>query len=607
MAFNPTLLEASADTNAADATVISTGSVSPDDSQKHFLAVLVSGTAQTPSVAGCGLTWAEEHSLDYADAASPSRRLMLFEGTGTVSGTPDTVDMTFGSAPSGVAWILFDSDGLDDTTPLVEFVDDLSDVGVNTLTTGDLTDFTDTPTDGTLVVFGKNQNNVNTLEGGWTQLGHAGFDTPASSMTVLWRSDPDLQNVMSWTGTAKCGAFIVRMGGATAGGTATQSSTYLAEINRLLSRGGRIAARLLARRRAGVDITDDLAALRAVYSDLYPKHDELLVESLDIDDPITRLGSDRDTLLLNAGDPGVDPPTPVALLKGLMARAVESGNAAVEHYNPEITWAELQPLKGGAIDTDVIGDLITAGDSFRVRLFNGYGIPQWVKDEVGTVTTYYAQTPDTRAPEDVARYWDPLVATYYDDLMQKLAAEYDGVIPLIFEAMCMTVYAEPCLKQFNYAPNRTAYLAAGYTSAADLEAFNNALDIMAAHWHETRVGVAYNGYQLLTSTGGTTTSNAQTKTLMQRHRSLFGERAVLQNNSIRESYLANPSATFTDMAELGPPISFQTATLARVGDLGAVLDWCIDEMGAHAVEWPGQGNLTQAELNDFNTRLRANP
>ncbi len=610
MAFTPILLDNGADTNASELTDLSTAAVSPTEGLKHYLALLVSdGNAvvpTTPSVVGCGLTWAEVEALDYADAGGTvTKRIVLMEGTGTVSGTPDTLDMTWVDAPNGLVWCAFDADGLDDTTPIVEAVTDVSDVGVTSLTIGDLADFS-TSGDGTLVLFGKSQNNVVTLEGGWTLLSHDGFDTVASSFTVAYRTDPDLQNVMTWTGTAKCGGIILRMGTPTGTPSPSQSSTYLAELGRLQARAGRILGRLSAQRRDGTDISTSLAALRAILADLDDKHAELLVQSLDIDDPITALGLDRDTLLAAIGDPGDPAPTPMALLKGLMSREAESSNSAVEHYNPNITWADLQPLQGGPIDTSVIGDLVTAGDSFRARIFIGPDAPTWLKDIVGTVPTFTAQDESIPA-KDVLRYWDPLALPYYEDFMTKLAAEYDGVIPLIFEAFCMSVYAEPCLKQVNNATNRTEWLAAGYTNALDLAAFHGALDIMASVWHETRVGIAYNGYQLLSSSGALTTSMAQTQSLMERHRELFGERAVLQNNSIRDSYISNPPAIYAVMQELGAPISFQTATAGRVGDLPAVLQWAVD-MGAHAVELPVfSGIITQTELDTYDALLRANP
>lgn len=612
MAFTPTLLDSGSDTNASALTALSTAAVSPVEGREHFLALLVSdGNAvepTTPAVVGCGLTWAEEEAFDFADVTGTStKRLVLMRGTGTVSGTPDTLDMTWGDAPNGVAWAVFDGEGLDGTTPIVQAVTDASDVGVATLTVGNLTDFSDTPSDGTMLLFAKLQNDIVTLEGGWNLLAHEGFDTPAASFTVAYRADPDLQSVLNWTGNAKCGGIIIRMGSVADAPSQTQQTAALAEINRLLSRAGRIAVRLGARRREGTDISTDLAALRAILSDLYAKHDEILVESLDIDDLITQLGTDRDTLLSGIGDPGDPPPTPVALLKGLMTRENESSNVEIEHYNPNITWASLQPTRLGPIDEDVIGDLIAAGDSFRARIFVGPDAPSWLKSEVGTVSTYTAQDLSI-PPQNVVRYWEPAVLTYYEDFMTKLAALYDGVIPLIFEAMCMAVYAEPCLKQFNNATNRSVWAAAGYTNAKDLTAFNAALDIMASVWHQTRVGIAYNGYQLLSSSGGVSTSLAQTRALMERHRQLFGERAVIQNNSIRSSYIANPGALYDHMLEMGPPLSFQTARPSAVGDLPATVQWAVD-MGAHAVELPNSftGLITQTELEDLNALLRANP
>lgn len=615
MTIVATLLEAASDTNAGELTDVVTGSVSPNDAKEHFMALVIGrSTAQameTPAVTGAGLTWVDIHEIDFHTAADPTRRLILYRGTGTP--TPGALTISTTNSFQVYLWSIFDLEGVDETNPDVEIATDIAEAGASSLTIGDLTDFSDTPTDGTLLVFSRTGTGSMSIESGWTQLSSDTESTPGLALLTGYRADPDVQAIVTIGGTAALAGFVVRLNGTGSvsggGGTATQNATYMRESERLIARAGRIAGRLQVRRRSGIDIASDLTSLRAIVADILAKRDDFMSDATDIQAELTQLGLDRDALLAVGGDPGTPAPTPVALLKGLMTRENASGlSASVEHWNPNIGWDDLQPTEGGAIDTSVIDDVIADGASFRARIFNGHRAPQWLKDIVGTVSIVPAQTP-TDPAKNVMRYWDPVVLDYYDDFMQKLAAIYDGVFPLIFEALCMVIYAEPCLKQASNTSNRTNLVAAGYTNAADLAAFNGALDIMASHWHETRVGVAYNGYQLINSAGtGISTSFAQTKALMQRQRQLFGERAVIQNNSIRSSYISNPSQLYDDIVELGPPTSFQTATSGRIGDAAATLQWALD-MGAHAVELPSgySSLLTAQELADFDALLRANP
>ena len=61
------------------------------------------------------------------------------------------------------------------------------------------------------------------------------------------------------------------------------------------------------------------------------------------------------------------------------------------------------------------------------------------------------------------------------------------------------------------------------------------------------------------------------------------------------------------MKSYGPPIAFQTATAARIGNLMATLDWAVGE-GADAVELPeGFQQYPPDVFRDVDAKLRANP
>jgi hypothetical protein len=175
----------------------------------------------------------------------------------------------------------------------------------------------------------------------------------------------------------------------------------------------------------------------------------------------------------------------------------------------------------------------------------------------------------------------------------------------------MVVYAEPCLKQTSYAPNRTTMLAAGYNLTDDLRTFYDGLDSLTA-FTQTRVGVAYNDYQYIDSNGQHAQDRAIRDQIMDYHRQKFGERAVLQNNSLRFSLFG--SELYTKIQSMGPPFSFQTGTMGQLahgttsGHDGLIeaLDFAVN-LGAHAVEVPNNENLTSQEKIDYDALLRLNP
>jgi hypothetical protein len=59
------------------------------------------------------------------------------------------------------------------------------------------------------------------------------------------------------------------------------------------------------------------------------------------------------------------------------------------------------------------------------------------------------------------------------------------------------------------------------------------------------------------------------------------------------------------LAAVGPPLEFQTATMARVGDLPRAIEACID-LDASAIELPANDDLTDEQLATYDAQLRAN-
>ncbi|MDQ6721051.1 MAG: hypothetical protein M3003_09700, partial [Candidatus Dormibacteraeota bacterium] len=86
----------------------------------------------------------------------------------------------------------------------------------------------------------------------------------------------------------------------------------------------------------------------------------------------------------------------------------------------------------------------------------------------------------------------------------------------------------------------------------------------------------------------------------------LGARCVLANNSLRTPLQIQYQAMYDNMKSLGPPIAFQTATRAKVGDLGATILTAIS-LGAASVELPaGFQSVPVATLSGYDSQLVAN-
>jgi hypothetical protein len=91
-------------------------------------------------------------------------------------------------------------------------------------------------------------------------------------------------------------------------------------------------------------------------------------------------------------------------------------------------------------------------------------------------------------------------------------------------------------------------------------------------------------------------------------RSELGSQCVLENNSIRTPPLAGAySNMYLTMEALGAPITFQTATEDKIGNLQTTLSWAAG-LGADAVELPQQYvDQPPGSLQAAASQLQANP
>jgi hypothetical protein len=286
-----------------------------------------------------------------------------------------------------------------------------------------------------------------------------------------------------------------------------------------------------------------------------------------------------------------------------------SGGVAVS-----VSWSDLQPSSHGPIAANNpldqaiasirainLADHVNLG--VRARILAGINAPDWVK-AIGGPSVAVAGT-QTAQQGTIGRFWTDQFGAAYSELQQKLAAKYDNVPELreVTASRCTTIFAEPLLRQASDQATVSGLLGAGYSDAADDRCQHEMID---AHqvWKHTRTGVAFNPYQ---HPAGDPSDTASTVRYMQYCRQVLGARCVLENNSIRWPPLPTYETMYQAMTQMGPPISFQTAGPARIGNLPMTLQWAVKQ-GADAVELsPGMLSGAMGVLSQVASALRASP
>ena len=299
-------------------------------------------------------------------------------------------------------------------------------------------------------------------------------------------------------------------------------------------------------------------------------------------------------------------PVPSAGLKSMIHGLVDRDGpppsgylGAVTNFVVDAPWSELQPTAGGPLAAgNVIDQAITAADSLnaaagdgkveiKIRLMAGVDAPAWAQQLGGGPVSLV--NPEDGTTGTVGRFWTNAFGQAYDQLWSELAAAYDNV-PVIHEitvARCMTFTDEPFLRDISDPANAQSLLAAGFSLTADEQCEQQEIQV-GSDWHHTRIGVAFNPYQAVQTDGTATTDEAFTASMMEYCRAQLGPQCVLENNSIRTPPLSGAYAEmYASMEELGPPITFQTATEEKIGNLQSTLEWAAT-LGADAVELPAQ-------------------
>ena len=282
-----------------------------------------------------------------------------------------------------------------------------------------------------------------------------------------------------------------------------------------------------------------------------------------------------------------------------------------------VPWAELEPQPGQLAPDNELDRAIAAARGWnqahpahplflKLRVVAGIESPAWVKARFGPPLA--VTSPQNGKAGTVPRFWTPELMAAYAGLHARLAAKYDAVPELreVVTAGCTSVYAEPLIRQGSDRAWISGLLAAGYIDKLD-EACQVAQIDAARAWKTTRVSLSFNPYQRVGADGKVTPDLAFTLKLMDECRARLGAGCVLANNSLRVAEQGKDyPAMYARMKALGAPLMFQTATLAKVGDLKGTLQKAVD-LGAAAVELPaGYARTAPADLAPFDTALRKN-
>jgi hypothetical protein len=307
-------------------------------------------------------------------------------------------------------------------------------------------------------------------------------------------------------------------------------------------------------------------------------------------------------------------------LQGVPPQSLRLGLAGYVVQGPgdygAVSWSELQANPGGPITSNNPIDRAIADvrawnatnpqhlEVLKVRISAGIHSPAWVKSVGGACVT--VKDPNFGVGGCTPRFWTAQFAAAFYQFEAELAARYDRVpeISEVIIARNMTIYNEPLLRQIADPGSVAGLLAAGYTTAADEQNQRTDLATMGRFWKHTRTGFTMNPYQTVNPLGQ---NEAFTEQLIAYGRQVLGPQLVLENDSLRSSFLTGTGMyahMYAYMGSLRGPIGFQTAVLRKVGSLNATLDGA-RRLGASNVELPPgfQAVLSPAQLLAYGAAL----
>ena len=263
----------------------------------------------------------------------------------------------------------------------------------------------------------------------------------------------------------------------------------------------------------------------------------------------------------------------------------------------DVSWAELQPTAGGPITANNAIDQAIADvhawnlanpthlEGLKLRVEAGIHSPAWALN-LGCAC-FTVTDPTSGTSGCCPRFWTAQFSAAYYQFEAELAAKYDAVpeIRELVMAKNTTVYNESLIRQIQSASTVAALGAAGYTTTVDEQQQISDLASLGTYWKHTEVAFAFNPYQ---TASPSTQDEAFTQQLITSGRSALGNQLVIENNSLRQTYLTGNGdyqTMYAFMTSTGGPIGFQTATLGKVGSIEAVVIGA-KSMGAASVELP---------------------
>jgi hypothetical protein len=289
----------------------------------------------------------------------------------------------------------------------------------------------------------------------------------------------------------------------------------------------------------------------------------------------------------------------------------------IKGYVVEVSWASLQPTKGGPIvHPNAIDNAVkyaqANGLALKLRVAAGLEAPNWAKTLDGSPVTFkYTAATKGKAgvvAGTVGRFWLPKFGAAYQDLQTKLAAAYDNV-PQIRETditRCATIFEETYLRNTKLPENATALVRAGFTRAQDDVCHTQQIQ---AHlvWKHTRSDLSFNTYQAISPDGSVKGDLAYTLAQMKYCRAVLGARCVLSNHSLSSGRIGDKDTTaiYGLMHTMMPsgPFALQTATAAKIGNWATAISSAL-ALGVSSIELPtGYQSWSLTQLNSMQAKF----
>lgn len=295
-------------------------------------------------------------------------------------------------------------------------------------------------------------------------------------------------------------------------------------------------------------------------------------------------------------------------LRGFLDRGGVPRYSWMLGYVLEIDWKTLQPTPNSPLDTssgsgyDQVMSAISAIRTFnaanpnqparglKLRTGAAGGAPA---DLVGMSPGPFTVTdPADGNSTHIGPFWTSAYGDAYADFQRRLWQAFESS-PEFREnviGMCGFVYEEPFRR---YSTD----ILTGWSVSADQTAFYTMID---AHqvWKTTRQDLAYNPY----SAPGA--DQWWCDTFLSAARVVFGKQLVNGNNSIRAT--TGQDEMYNAIKSAGPPIYFQTATIARLGDPATTFEFAVNN-GANSVELPTYTSIPESVLQTYQAKLYGNP